>query len=157
MSQNSNDRCKCSYSVTAHSITYTLRQVCRPISKPKKGVEVNSEAEEEQSAGESDSDGVDKPARDIALRPRKRVSFNLDETPSLEEASQVRLLSHSSKIHHSMQHYWFTDRLTDMVTDTLTASVTDIDAVTHGYTTEQIQILALVKQGSITAIMLGCI
>lgn len=54
-------------------------------------MELHSEAEEEQSAGESDSDGDDKPARDISLRPRKRVSFNLDETPSVEEASQVVL------------------------------------------------------------------
>ena len=51
---------------------------------------MNEEAEGELSGGESDSAGDDKPARDIKLRPRKRVSFSLDETASVAEALQVK-------------------------------------------------------------------
>ena len=62
---------------------------CRPANKAKQE-DVEEEAEGELSADESDSAGDDKPARDIKLRPRKRVSFNLNEAASAEEVSQVR-------------------------------------------------------------------
>ena len=68
---------------------------CRTAGKANKQVNVNGhvnmhdEAEEEQSADDSESGGDEKPVRDIKLRPRKHVSFNMDETPSADEASQV--------------------------------------------------------------------
>lgn len=62
----------------------------RPASKAKRELHVAREPAGELSANESDSAGDDKPARDIKLRPRKRVSFNLDEHSPAEEASEVR-------------------------------------------------------------------
>ena len=70
--------------MTWHSVA------CRSASKAQQAAKVDAEAEGELSARESNSAGDDKPVRDIELRPRKRVSFNLDETASVEEASQVK-------------------------------------------------------------------
>ncbi|KAL3135513.1 hypothetical protein ABBQ38_005993 [Trebouxia sp. C0009 RCD-2024] len=60
----------------------------RPASKAVREAHVAREPAGPASAEESDSAGDDKPARDIELRPRKRVSFNLDEHPFAEEASE---------------------------------------------------------------------
>ncbi|KAL3158682.1 hypothetical protein ABBQ32_011424 [Trebouxia sp. C0010 RCD-2024] len=63
----------------------------RPASKAQHETQVAREPAGPLSADESDSAGDDKPARDIKLRPRKRVSFNLDEHLFVEEASEVKL------------------------------------------------------------------
>lgn len=49
--------------------------------------------EEELTAAESDSDPGGQPTRDIKLRPRKQVSFNLDDAPTADETFQVHILN----------------------------------------------------------------
>jgi hypothetical protein len=54
-----------------------------------------SDVEEEDTAAESESDLDGNPARDIKLRPRKRVSFKLDDAPAAGDAFQVGTLQPS--------------------------------------------------------------
>ena len=60
--------------------------------------ESDVEEQEEDTAAESESDLDGKPARDIKLRPRKRVSFKLDDAPSADDAFQVGTLQQSPAI-----------------------------------------------------------
>jgi len=57
--------------------------------------ESDVEEQEEDTAAESESDLDGNPARDIKLRPRKRVSFKLDDAPAAGDAFQVGTLQPS--------------------------------------------------------------
>lgn len=58
----------------------------------------------EDTAAESESDLDGNPARDIKLRPRKRVSFKLGDEPSADNAFQVGALQNSPAIFHQAEH-----------------------------------------------------
>ena len=60
--------------------------------------ESDVEEQEEDTAAESEPDVDGNPTRDIKLRPRKRVSFKLDDVPSADDAFQVGTLRQSSAI-----------------------------------------------------------
>ncbi len=66
--------------------------------------ESDVEEREEDTAAESESDLDGNPARDIKLRPRKRVSFKLDDAPSADDAFQVGTLQQSSAIYGQAKH-----------------------------------------------------
>ncbi len=66
--------------------------------------ESDVEEQEEDSAPESESDLEGNPARDIKLRPRKRVSFKLDDAPSADDAFQVGTLQQSLAICSQAKH-----------------------------------------------------
>ena len=66
--------------------------------------ESDVEEQEEDTAAESESDGDGNPARDIKLRPRKRVNFKLDDAPSADNAFQVGTLQQSLAICGQAKH-----------------------------------------------------
>ena len=67
-------------------------------------MEPDVEEQEEDTAAESESDVDGNPARDIKLRPRKRVSFKLDDAASADDAIQVGTLQQLSAIYGQAKH-----------------------------------------------------
>lgn len=63
-------------------------QAKRARQSSQRDMEPDVEEQEEDTAAESESDVDGNPARDIKLRPRKRVSFKLDDAPSADDAIQ---------------------------------------------------------------------
>ena len=66
--------------------------------------ESDVEEQEEDTAADSESDVDGQPARDIKLRPRKRVSFKLDDAPSAHDAFQVGTLQQLPAICGQAEH-----------------------------------------------------